>query len=202
MSRMQVTLTNLPGVLILEPKLFTDDRGFFTEQFNAKVFAEATGFTGQFVQDNLSRSMRGVVRGLHYQLGQPQSKLVACLRGEIFDVAVDLRRGSPHFGCWTGFVLSERNRQQAWIPPGFGHGFVAISDVAEVFYKVDAFRHAAGERSILWNDPEIGIDWPLGLGDARLSPKDEQAPGLTQAEIFESGRAGAWIDPGLAATPR
>jgi len=187
---MQVKATNLPGVLILEPTVFADDRGFFTEQFNARVFAEATGFRGTFVQDNLSRSLRGVVRGLHYQLGQPQSKLVACSRGEIFDVAVDLRRGSPHFGQWTGFVLSEANRQQAWIPPGFGHGFVALSDVAEVFYKVDAFRHAPGERSILWNDPEIGIDWPLLSSDARLSPKDEQAPGLSQAEIFEFGAVG------------
>jgi dTDP-4-dehydrorhamnose 3,5-epimerase len=187
---MQVKATNLPGVLILEPTVFADDRGFFTEQFNARVFAEATGFRGTFVQDNLSRSLRGVVRGLHYQLGQPQSKLVACARGEIFDVAVDLRRGSPHFGQWTGFVLSEANRQQAWIPPGFGHGFVALSDVAEVFYKVDAFRHAPGERSILWNDPEIGIDWPLLSSDARLSPKDEQAPGLSQAEIFEFGAVG------------
>lgn len=188
---MQVKSTNLPGVLILEPKLFADDRGFFTEQFNARVFAEATGFDGTFVQDNLSRSLRGVVRGLHYQLGQPQSKLVACLRGEIFDVAVDLRRGSPHFGQWTGFILSESNHQQAWIPPGFGHGFVALSDVAEVFYKVDAFRHAPGERSILWNDPQIGIDWPLEGTDARLSPKDEQAPGLSQAEIFEVGSIGS-----------
>jgi len=187
---MQVKATNLPGVLILEPTVFADDRGFFTEQFNARVFSEATGFRGTFVQDNLSRSLRGVVRGLHYQLGQPQSKLVACARGEIFDVAVDLRRGSPHFGQWTGFVLSEANRQQAWIPPGFGHGFVALSDVAEVFYKVDAFRHAPGERSILWNDPEIGIDWPLLSSDARLSPKDEQAPGLSQAEIFEFGAVG------------
>jgi dTDP-4-dehydrorhamnose 3,5-epimerase len=187
---MQVKPTNLPGVLILEPKLFSDDRGFFTEQFNARVFAEATGFHGTFVQDNLSRSLRGVVRGLHYQLGQPQSKLVACLRGEIFDVAVDLRRDSPHFGQWTGFVLSEANRQQAWIPAGFGHGFVALSDVAEVFYKVDAFRHAPGERSILWNDPQIGIDWPLEGTDARLSPKDEQAPGLSQAEIFEIDSVG------------
>ena len=187
---MQVKPTNLPGVLILEPALFADDRGFFTEQFNARVFAEATGFQGAFIQDNLSRSLRGVVRGLHYQLGQPQSKLVTCSRGEIFDVAVDLRRGSPHFGQWTGFVLSEANRQQAWIPPGFGHGFVALSDVAEVFYKVDAFRHASGERSICWNDPEIGIDWPLAGSDARLSPKDEGAPGLSRAEIFEIGSIG------------
>jgi len=187
---MQVKATSLPGVLILEPALFADDRGFFTEQFNARVFAEATGFRGTFVQDNLSRSLRGVVRGLHYQLEQPQSKLVTCSRGEIFDVAVDLRRGSPHFGQWTGFVLSEANRQQAWIPPGFGHGFVALSDVAEVFYKVDAFRHASGERSICWNDPEIGIDWPLAGSDARLSPKDEGAPGLSRAEIFEIGSIG------------
>jgi len=187
---MQVKSTNLPGVLILEPALFADDRGFFTEQFNARVFAEATGFRGTFVQDNLSRSQRGVLRGLHYQLGQPQSKLVACLRGEIFDVAVDLRRGSPHFGQWTGFILSETNRQQAWIPPGFGHGFVTLSDVAEVFYKVDAFRHAPGERSILWNDPEIGIDWPLADTDVRLSPKDEQAPDLSHAEIFEIDSVG------------
>jgi dTDP-4-dehydrorhamnose 3,5-epimerase len=187
---MQVKPTNLPGVLTLEPALFADDRGFFTEQFNARVFAKATGFRGTFVQDNLSRSMRGVVRGLHYQLKQPQSKLVTCLRGEIFDVAVDLRRGSPHFGQWTGFILSEANHQQAWIPPGFGHGFVALSDVAEVFYKVDAFRYAPGERSILWNDPEIGIDWPLAGTEARLSPKDEQAPRLSQAEIFEIGSIG------------
>jgi dTDP-4-dehydrorhamnose 3,5-epimerase len=188
---MQVKPTNLPGVLILEPALFADDRGFFTEQFNARVFAEATGFDGTFVQDNLSRSLRGVVRGLHYQLGQPQSKLVTCLRGEIFDVAVDLRRGSPHFGQWTGFILSESNHQQAWIPSGFGHGFVALSDIAEVFYKVDAFRHAPGERSISWNDPQIGIDWPLEGKDVRLSPKDEQAPGLGQAEIFEIGSIGS-----------
>jgi len=191
---MQVKPTNLPGVLILEPALFADDRGFFTEQFNAKVFAEATGFDGTFVQDNLSSSLRGVVRGLHYQLGQPQSKLVACLRGEIFDVAVDLRRGSPHFGQWTGFILSESNHQQAWIPPGFAHGFVALSDVAEVFYKVDAFRHAPGERSILWNDPQIGIDWPLKAIDVRLSPKDEQAPGLSHAEVFEINSVGGQGD--------
>lgn len=187
---MQVRPTNLPGVLILEPALFADDRGFFTEQFNARVFAEATGFRGTFVQDNLSRSQRGVLRGLHYQLEQPQSKLVTCLRGEIFDVAVDLRRGSPHFGQWTGFILSETNHQQAWIPPGFGHGFVTLSDVAEVFYKVDAFRHAPGERSIVWNDPDIGIDWPLTAADVRLSPKDEQAPGLSRAELFEIDSVG------------
>lgn len=121
---------------------------------------------------------------------QPQSKLVTCLRGEIFDVAVDLRRGSPHFGQWTGFILSETNHQQAWIPPGFGHGFVTLSDVAEVFYKVDAFRHAPGERSIVWNDPDIGIDWPLTAADVRLSPKDEQAPGLSRAELFEIDSVG------------
>jgi len=192
---MQITPSTLPGVVILTPTVFADERGFFTEQFNARVFAEATGFTGHFVQDNLSRSLRGVVRGLHYQLERPQAKLVTCLQGEIFDVAVDLRRGSPCFGHWTGFILSAANRQQAWIPPGFGHGFVALSETAEVFYKVDAYRHPQRERSLLWNDTAIGIDWPLACDAALLSPKDANAPVLGSAEVFESGSVGGWSAP-------
>jgi dTDP-4-dehydrorhamnose 3,5-epimerase len=189
---MQVRQTELPGVLLIEPRLFSDDRGFFTEQFNARAFAEVTGFNGHFVQDNLSQSLRGVVRGLHYQLERPQAKLVTCLRGEIWDVAVDLRRDSPHFGRWTGFYLSASNRIQAWIPPGFGHGFVATSEVAEVFYKVDDFRYAEGERSILWNDPQLGIDWPVTPAQARLSPKDAEATVLLHAQVYETGMPGAW----------
>ncbi len=185
---MKVTKTALEGVLLLEPQVFGDDRGWFMEAFNASKFAAATGCAKTFVQDNQSRSAKGVLRGLHYQLGShPQDKLVRVLSGEIFDVAVDIRRGSPTFGQWVGETLSAENKRQLWVPVGFAHGFVVTSDSAEVLYKVTDVYDASGERSIRWDDPDIGIDWPLE-GAPVLSGKDAVAPRLADAEIFENPR--------------
>jgi dTDP-4-dehydrorhamnose 3,5-epimerase len=178
-----VKATSLPGVLIIEPKVFGDDRGFFYESFNERRFADITGVTARFVQDNHSRSVKNVLRGLHYQIQQPQGKVVRVVAGEVFDVAVDIRKSSPHFGRWVGVTLSADNKRQMWVPPGFAHGFVVTSESAEVLYKTTDYWAPEFERSILWSDPAIGIDWPLD-GPPRLSGKDQVAGLLSQAELF------------------
>jgi len=179
---MQIHTTNLAEVKLLEPRVFADSRGFFLESYNQRTFAEL-GIRDAFVQDNHSRSERGVLRGVHYQLVQPQGKLVRAVRGEIFDVAVDLRRNSSTFGQWTGHLLSEENKQMLWIPAGFGHGFLVLSPVAEVLYKATDFYAPQGERSILWNDPAIGIQWP-DAGTPILSAQDSAGKPLAQAEVY------------------
>jgi dTDP-4-dehydrorhamnose 3,5-epimerase len=179
---MQIYTTNLAEVKLLEPRVFADSRGFFLESYNQRTFAEL-GIHDAFVQDNHSRSERGVLRGLHYQLIQPQGKLIRAVRGEIFDVAVDLRRSSSTFGHWTGHLLSEENKQMLWVPAGFGHGFLVLSAIAEVLYKATNFYAPQGERSILWNDPTIGIQWP-DAGAPILSPKDLAGKSLVNAEVF------------------
>lgn len=179
---MHVHETNLAEVKLLAPRVFADSRGFFLESYNQRTFAEL-GIRESFVQDNHSRSERGVLRGLHYQLVQPQGKLVRTVRGEIFDVAVDLRRSSPTFGRWTGHVLNEENKQMLWIPAGFGHGFLVLSAVAEVLYKATDFYAPQGERSVLWNDPQIGIAWP-DAGTPTLSAKDAAGKPLLEADVF------------------
>lgn len=181
---MQIIETRLPEVLILEPKVFGDDRGFFMESFHAQRFAELTGVDTPMVQDNHSRSSAGVLRGLHYQLPpKAQGKLVRAVRGEIYDVAVDIRRSSPRFGQWVGVHLSADNKHQLWVPPGFAHGFLVLSDDAEVVYKVTEYYAPDCDRGIRWNDPQIGIDWPLAT-DPVLSGKDAVAPLLSAAETF------------------
>ena len=175
---MQVTRTDIPDVLILEPKLFGDARGFFLESYNQRSFQEATGLNVPFVQDNHSRSRKGVLRGLHYQVQQPQGKLVRVVRGAVFDVAVDIRVGSPTFGRWVGVELSEDNHRQLWIPPGLAHGFVVLTEVADFLYKTTDYYAPAHERSLMWNDPEVGIAWP-DLGEPPLlSAKDQQGHAL------------------------
>lgn len=173
-------------VMILEPTVFSDDRGSFFESYNGLAFAEATGFAGEFVQDNQSRSNRGVVRGLHYQIPpHAQGKLVRCIGGEVFDVAVDVRRSSPGFGSWIGEVLSAENRLQLWVPPGYAHGFMALSDVADVLYKTTSYYAPDAERSVRWNDPAVGIDWPDPGVEPILNQRDGGAPLLDEAEVFE-----------------
>ena len=180
---MNVVTTDLPGVLIIEPKVFGDERGFFYESFNAKAFEAATGLNTQFVQDNHSRSQKGVLRGLHYQLENAQGKLVRVVAGEVFDVAVDLRRSSPSFGRWVGTRLTAENQRQLWIPEGFAHGFVVLSESAEFLYKTTDYYAPAHERSLLWNDPQIGIDWPFSE-PPQLSQKDIDGKVLSEAELF------------------
>ena len=180
---MKALATILPDVLILEPKVFGDARGFFFESYNKREFHGATGLDVDFVQDNHSRSSRGVLRGLHYQIAQPQGKLVRCVAGEIFDVAVDLRQGSPTFGRWVGNRLSAENRRQLWIPPGFAHGFLVLSESAEFLYKTTDYYAPEHERCLRWDDPDLAIDWPL-LGDPILSVKDQAGKWLREAEIF------------------
>jgi dTDP-4-dehydrorhamnose 3,5-epimerase len=178
---MQVTPLSLPEVLILEPQLFGDERGFFFESFRKSRFAEAVGREIEFVQDNHSRSIRNVLRGLHYQTApHAQGKLVRVISGEIFDVAVDIRPQSRSFGCWTGATLSAANFRQIWVPAGFAHGFVTLSDTAEVMYKTTDYFAPSHERAILWNDPRIAIDWPIE-GEPILSGKDATAPLLADA---------------------
>lgn len=182
---MQIRHTALADVCILEPKVFGDDRGFFLESFNARTFAALTGLEVTFVQDNHSRSQQGVLRGLHYQIQQAQGKLVRCVVGEIFDVAVDLRRSSPQFGQWVGERLSPENQRQLWVPPGFAHGFLVLSEVAEVLYKTTDYYAPTYERSLRWDDPAIAIDWPLATGQKpQLSAKDAAAVSLAEAEVF------------------
>ena len=178
-----VTPTAQPEVLILEPKVFGDARGFFFESFNQRDFAQATGLDVQFVQDNHSRSARGVLRGLHYQIQHPQGKLVRVTQGEVFDVVVDLRRHSPQFGKWDGVVLSADNKRQLWVPPGFAHGFVVTSDSAEFLYKTTDYWYPEFERSLLWNDPAVGVKWPLQTAP-QLAAKDAVGKPLDETEAF------------------
>jgi dTDP-4-dehydrorhamnose 3,5-epimerase len=182
---MKVIATSIPDVLIIEPSIFGDPRGFFFESYNQRQFSEATGLSPVFVQDNHSRSAKGVLRGLHYQVRQPQGKLVRVVRGSAYDVAVDVRRKSPTFGRWVGVELSEENQLQLWVPPGFAHGFVVTSESADFLYKATDYYAPEHERCIAWNDPQIGIDWPL-QEPPKLSAKDAAGAGLAQAEVFES----------------
>lgn len=181
---MQVTTTSLPGVLLIEPQVFGDERGFFFESHNARRFNEAVGREVTFVQDNHSRSAKHVLRGLHYQNPRPQGKLVRVIAGEVFDVAVDLRRASPTFGHWTGHVLSARNKQQLWIPEGFAHGFVVLSDYAEFLYKTTDYWHPEAEHCLRWDDPELAIDWPLAGVEPQLSGKDMAGHALAEARAY------------------
>jgi dTDP-4-dehydrorhamnose 3,5-epimerase len=184
---MQATPTRLPEVIVLEPKLFGDARGFFMESYNRRAFAEATGLDLDFVQDNHSRSARGVLRGLHYQIRQPQGKLVRVTSGRVFDVAVDMRRSSPTFGQWAGVELSAENHRQLWVPAGFAHGFVVLSESADFLYKTTDYYAPQYERALAWNDAHVGIEWPLAeLGGApQLSGKDAAAPQWANAEFFD-----------------
>ena len=183
---MKVIETAIPDLLILEPKVFGDARGFFMESFNARRFHEATGLNVDFVQDNHSRSAKGVLRGLHYQIQQAQGKLVRVVRGSVFDVAVDLRKASPTFGQWAGVELSEENQRQVWIPPGFAHGFLVTSDSADFLYKTTDYYAPQHERCLLWNDPVVGVAWPLAQidGAPQLSAKDVAGKGLADCEVF------------------
>jgi dTDP-4-dehydrorhamnose 3,5-epimerase len=178
-----VIQTAIPEVLILEPKVFGDSRGFFFESFNAKDFADATGLNVNFVQDNHSKSAKGVLRGLHYQLQQAQGKLVRVTQGKVFDVAVDIRKSSPTFGKWVGCELSDTSHRQFWVPAGFAHGFVVISESADFLYKTTDYYAPAHEKCIAWNDPSIGIQWPESITPL-LSAKDQQGKSLEQAEVF------------------
>lgn len=171
---MEIIDTSIPDVKLLQPRVFKDPRGFFLESFNQRVMEEALGLELSFVQDNHSRSSKNVLRGLHFQLHEPQGKLVRVASGEIFDVAVDLREDSPTFLKWTGMILSEANFRMAWIPPGFAHGFLVLSETADLLYKVTTYYHPATDRSLLWNDPEIAIEWPL-KEPPLLSDKDAKA---------------------------
>ena len=179
---MKVTTTAIAGLLVIEPKLLGDARGFFYESFNQKRFHESTGLDVNFVQDNQSRSARRVLRGLHYQLQQPQGKLVRVVRGAVFDVALDLRKHSSTFGQWAGFELTEDNHRQVWLPPGFAHGFMVISDSADLLYKTTNYYEPESERCIAWNDPKLAIPWPLNA-DPILSPKDQMGLMLHDAEL-------------------
>lgn len=179
---MNIIETTLPGVLLLEPKVFGDARGFFLESWNRQAFAER-GLDLDFVQDNHSRSAKGVLRGLHYQLNDPQGKLVRVVSGAVFDVAVDLRKSSPNFGQWVGYELSADNHRMLWIPPGFGHGFLVLSESADFLYKTTAYYAPEWDRGIRWDDPDIGVEWPLE--DApQLSTKDAAQPLLRDAEVY------------------
>ncbi|MGF1541830.1 MAG: dTDP-4-dehydrorhamnose 3,5-epimerase [Pleurocapsa sp.] len=180
---MNIIKTKLSDVLIIEPRVFGDDRGFFLESFNQKTFQEITGVVTGFVQDNHSRSVKNVLRGLHYQIKQPQGKLVRVVIGEVFDVAVDIRKNSPTFGQWTGCILSAENKRQMWIPEGFAHGFSVLSDTADFLYKTTDYYAPEYERAILWNDPAIGINWQLS-DQPIVSAKDLNAPPLSAAEVF------------------
>lgn len=181
---MKVTPTTIPDVLVIEPKVFGDARGFFFESFNGKAFDEAVGRHVDFVQDNHSRSSKGVLRGLHYQIQQPQGKLVRVVRGAVYDVAVDIRKSSPTFGQWVGIELSEDNHKQFWVPPGFAHGFLVLSESADFLYKTTAYYAPAHERSIVWNDVSLGIAWPSIEGGPKLSAKDAAGDGFASAEVF------------------
>jgi len=181
---MNVVKTAIADVLVFEPKVFGDARGFFFESFNETVFQNATGLKPNFVQDNHSGSTKGVLRGLHYQIHQPQGKLVRVTAGEVFDVAVDLRRSSPTFGKWVGEYLSAENKRQMWVPEGFAHGFLVLSDFAEFLYKTTELYAPAHERCIQWNDPSLAIEWPLDVAPT-LSSKDQLGSRFQEAEVFE-----------------
>ena len=182
---MNVIRTAIPEVVLIEPKVFGDARGFFFESFNQKAFNDATGTNHQFVQDNHSRSAQGVLRGLHYQIQQPQGKLVRVVRGAVIDVAVDIRKSSPTFGQWVAEELSEDNHRQLWVPPGFAHGFVVLSEMAEFLYKTTDYSAPAFERCIAWDDPTLAIDWKLSGRQPLLSAKDAQGLPLATAELFD-----------------
>jgi dTDP-4-dehydrorhamnose 3,5-epimerase len=182
---MTLIRTPIDGLLVLEPRVFGDERGFFMESYNERTFRELTGLSPSFVQDNHSRSARGVLRGLHYQLRQPQGKLVRVVQGRVFDVALDIRRTSPTFGKWHGVELSGENKRQFWVPAGFAHGFVVLSESADFLYKTTDFYAPEYERCIAWNDPTIGIDWHLGDIVPQLSAKDRAGVAFTDAEVFE-----------------
>ena len=183
---MRITPTAIADVLLIEPKVFGDDRGFFFESFNLRAFREAARLAGDFVQDNHSRSARNVLRGLHYQIRQPQGKLVRVTSGEVFDVAVDIRRASPTFGRWVGQVLSAENKRQLWIPPGFAHGFVVLSEAAEFLYKTTDYWAPEHERCIRWDDSDLAIAWPAIAGGPLLSAKDGAGAAFVDAEVFEA----------------
>jgi dTDP-4-dehydrorhamnose 3,5-epimerase len=180
---MIVTRTEIPDVLLVEPKVFGDARGYFYESYNRRAFAQATGIDVEFVQDNHSKSAKGVLRGLHYQIRQPQGKLVRVTAGEVWDVAVDLRRSSPSFGRWVGFSLSAESKRMAWIPSGFAHGFVVTSESAEFLYKTTDYYAPEHERAILWSDPQLAIRWPI-TGEPLVADKDRKASLLRDAELF------------------
>lgn len=180
---MKALSTGIPGVLVVEPDVFGDDRGFFLESFNERKMREL-GIDAHFLQDNHSRSRQNVLRGLHYQIKQPQGKLVRVVRGRVFDVCVDLRRNSPAFGKWIGEELSEENKRSLWIPPGLAHGFLVLSDFADFLYKTSEYYAPESERTILWNDPEVDIHWPL-VGDPILSKKDAVGIQFRQAQVYE-----------------
>ena len=180
---MKATPLAIPEVILFEPRVFGDDRGFFFESFNQAKFEAAIGRQVNFVQDNHSRSVKNVLRGLHYQIQQPQGKLVRVVQGEVFDVAVDIRKSSPSFGKWVGEILSAENKRQMWVPEGFAHGFVVLSDTAEFLYKTTDYYAPEHERCIAWNDPDLAIDWPIS-GQPSLSAKDAKGNSLTGAEVF------------------
>lgn len=180
---MNVVETALPGVMLIEPRVFGDDRGFFLESWNAQAFA-AAGIDAPFVQDNHSRSAKGVLRGLHYQIEAPQGKLVRVTAGAVFDVVVDMRRSSPQFGRWVGFELSAANKRMLWVPPGFAHGFLTLSDSVDFLYKCTTFYAPEHERAVIWNDAQLAIEWPIEIALPRLSAKDTTAPRFADAESF------------------
>ena len=180
---MKIIKAAIPEVLIIEPQVFVDKRGFFFESFNQRRWREATGLSTRFVQENHSRSSKNVLRGLHYQIRQPQGKLVRVIIGEVFDVAVDIRKSSPTFGRWTGALLSAENKKQFWVPEGFAHGFVVLSEVAEFLYLATDYYAPEHERAIRWNDPQLDIEWPIA-GEPVLSPKDSDAALLAEAELY------------------
>lgn len=181
---MKSTPLSIPEIVLIEPKVFGDDRGFFFESYNQKKFNEAIGYSVDFVQDNHSRSARNVLRGLHYQISQPQGKLVRVTQGAVFDVAVDIRQGSPTFGHWVGEILSAENKKQLWIPVGFAHGFLTLTDYAEFLYKTTDFWNPEHERCIIWNDPEINISWPI-IEEVVLSGKDKLGTPLSESDTFK-----------------
>jgi dTDP-4-dehydrorhamnose 3,5-epimerase len=180
---MKVQPTSIPDVLLIEPKVFGDERGFFFESFNQRQWQQMTGLNSTFVQHNHSRSLKNVLRGLHYQVQQPQGKLVRVVQGEVFDVAVDIRRNSPTFGQWAGEILSAENKRQLWVPEGFAHGFLVLSESAEFLYLTTNYYAPEHERAIIWNDPDLNIVWPLA-GEPNLSAKDRQAKSFREAELF------------------
>lgn len=180
---MQATKLSIPEVILFEPRVFGDARGFFFESFNSRLFEQATGLQRTFVQDNHSRSVKNVLRGLHYQIRHPQGKLVRVIAGEVFDVSVDIRKSSPTFGKWVGETLSAENRRMMWVPEGFAHGFVVLSDAAEFLYKTTDYWYPEHERCIIWNDAELAIEWPI-VGDPVLALKDAAGQHLNEAELF------------------
>ncbi|MFN6182112.1 MAG: dTDP-4-dehydrorhamnose 3,5-epimerase [Dolichospermum sp.] len=181
---MKTIPTEIPEIILIETPIFQDSRGFFLESYNEKIFTEKLGITAKFVQDNHSKSENNVLRGLHYQIIQPQGKLVRVIAGKIFDVAVDIRKKSPTFGQWVGYELSAEDKRQMWIPPGFAHGFLVLSEMAEVIYKTTDYYAPGSDRAIIWNDPDLAINWPLTTPPI-LSAKDSNAPTFKKAEVYE-----------------